>query len=174
MTTDYDAIRRSPYYVPPERAKKKKSTRTRGPRKPKVPTAQDKLFTHVQEVLASKGASAERLKGTRASKGLKVRINGKLCRIYRIHTVFRPRPTCPSYARISVSRDQPEETAHIVSVALEGAEEVWYVVPGCVMARQLAESCRTLAQDPVQVLNIRYPDTPSWFETYRDRWDLVL
>lgn len=172
---DYDAIKRSPYYLKPKK-EKSPSTRKRAPKKPKIGGAQDLLFKHIESVLAPKGGSLARLPGTRGANNLYVSINGKRCRVYHLRSAFKPRPECPSYTRISVSRSQEHPVdAHIISVALEGTEEVWYVIPAEAMTQLLTQASRTPHDNAVQVLNIPHPPSPSSrFEVYRDRWELVL
>ena len=141
--TDYDAIRRSPYYAKPVK-ERRRTGRKRGPPKPKVPTPSEKFCDLLTGTVAPYGYAVSRLPSVRKiSTGLYAEVNGKRCRAYHLQRVFHPRPGSPAYARATVAREEAEPVDfHLIAIVLDGMEPEWYVLPAAVMTEFLAASTR--------------------------------
>lgn len=175
--TDYDAIRRSPYYV--KSAKVVRSPKKPGPRKQRCePRLSAEIFGLVSELAATHSYSTSRPSQPLVRFGPHLLIEGKRCRVGLLRSAFKPKPNGPVYIRGSVSKESLSLTDyHVFVVEVEPGVRDTYIMPSCVVHDFLfGTPTRATRKESttVRVLNFPLPANPcSRFEPYRNAWALL-
>lgn len=127
--TDYDKVRRSPYYFKPPKRESREPRRPRQPRKPRGPRASDSMFEEFVFTLESYGLFPKRLPGKKQGGAVvRFQVNGKTCVGHRIKKAFFPRENGAGYYRGEIARGQDPLEIHLFLVG-EGATSELYVLP---------------------------------------------
>lgn len=127
--TDYDKIRRSPYYFKTPKRERTGPKKPRTPRAPRGPRVSDAVFEEFKAVLEPHGLLLTRLPSQKQG-GAVVRFstNGKTCVGHRIRKAFFPRPGGAGYYRGEIAKSEEQEEIHLFLVG-EDTETRLYVLP---------------------------------------------
>ena len=156
--TDYDKIRRSPYYFKTPKRERTGPKKPRTPRAPRGPRVSDAVFEEFEAVLEPHGLSLTRLPSQKQG-GAVVRFstNGKTCVGHRVKKAFFPRPGGAGYYRGEIAKNQMQDEIHLFLVGEDLGVQL-YVLP------YVPGKCHFPHQ----------PNVASKFEQYRSNLDLLM